>query len=113
MLFRSCDSSLVTHVDATVGGTVVAVLGEVGGVVDGLPTREEHGIGHGGVIERRDVVTGLPAHGEDPVAGGGFIRAETHGERHLDLTVDHPGEFPLRLRDAQHSALQAAIVEPV
>ena len=57
------------------------------------------------------MVTGLPAHGEDPVAGGGFIRSETHGERHLDLTVDHPGEFSLRLRDAQHPALQAAVVE--
>ena len=59
----------VAHVDAAVRGAVVAVGGEVGGVVHRLPAGEEHRERHRRAVEVRDVVARLAVDRERALAG--------------------------------------------
>ena len=102
---------VVADVDAAVGRAVVAAGREVAGVVHGLAAAEEHRVGHRRVVERRDVVAGLPVDREPALAGRGDSRPEAHVEAHPHRAVDDPAQAVAGLVDAQRPAGPAARVE--
>ena len=102
------DRRPVAHVDAAVGRPVVAVGREVGGVVHGLPAREEHRERHRGVVEARHVVARLAEDRERALAGRQLVGAEAHLDGPEHHAVDHPAQRARRLVDAHRPPVGSA-----
>src|SRR3954469_5036115 len=104
------DAREVADVHATVRGAGVAAGGEVGAVVDGLATREEHRVRHLRVVDRRGPGPLLALDAEAPLARRRAHCPEPDVHPQLRLAADDPGQAVGALADADRVPAQAALV---
>src|SRR4051812_10692176 len=106
------DAREVADVHAAVRRAGVAAGGEVGAVVDGLATREEHRVGHFRVVDRRGPGPLLALDAEAPLARRRAHRPEPDIHPQLRLAADDPGQAVGALADADRATGQTALVQP-